>query len=451
MKIKTILLLIPLCFWSSAILPAQGILGEYIQIGIDNNLVLKEKNISLENSILALKDAKSYFLPAIEFGVNYNLARGGRTIDFPIGDLLNDVYGTLNDLTQSSQFPQLENVKVNFLANNFYDARFRVSMPLVNPDLSYQKDIREKQVQVSEYDLAIYKATLVQDIKLAYFDFCTAHTAIEVIKSSKELVEHNLRDNQSLLKNGKGLPASVLRAESEVENINAQLIEAENREKNASYYLNFLLNRPLETALVFEEQSPNWEKISLLAEENNLSFRPELMRLATFYSIQETQLKSSKNFWIPRLSTFADLGSQGFNFEFSSQNSAYVFFGLNLSMPVFQGNRNRTQIQRSQLGMENISLQENLVENKLNLDLKLAKTQLRTSEATFRSAEKKAESSSAYLRLVDRGFKEGANSLIEFIDARNQYTQAELQKTINAYALLKAQATLERQLLTDSY
>ncbi|WPR76929.1 TolC family protein [Algoriphagus sp. NG3] len=451
MKIKTSSLLILLCVLLNHSLPAQEILKEYIQLGIENNLVLKEKNISTKHSILALKDAKSYFLPAIDFGASYNLATGGRTIDFPVGDLLNNVYSTLNELTQSRQFPQLENVSENFLPNNFYDARIRVSMPLINPDLSYQKDIREKQVQVSEYDLAIYKATLIQDIKLAYFDYCTAHTAIDVIKSSKELVAQNLRDTQSLLESGSGLPASVLRAESEVENINALMIEAENRQKNAGYYLNFLLNRPLETELVFEEQTLDWKVIRSLTQEELLSSRPELLQLATLYSIKEIQLKSSQNFWIPRLNTFADLGSQAFNFEFSSQNTAYLFFGLNLSIPIFQGNRNRIQIQRSQLGLENIAIQQNLTENKLILDLKLAKNQLRTSEATYRSAEKKTESSGTYLRLVNRGFKEGTNSLIEFIDARNQYTQAELQKTITAYALLKAQATLERQLLTDTY
>lgn len=451
MKIKTCILLIPLSLLVGNSLMAQGILKEYIELGIENNLVLKEKNISIEKSILALQDAKSYFLPAVEFGVTYNLAKGGRTINFPVGDLLNEAYSTLNELTQSSQFPQLDNVNVNFLANNFYDARFRVSMPLINPDLSYQKNIREKQIQATEYDLAIYKAALIQDIKQAYYDYCTAHTAIEVIASSKELVEQNLKDNESLLKNGTGLHASVLRAESEVENINALMIEAVNREKNAIYYLNFLLNRPLESPLIFEEQAPDWELINTLTQEENLTLRPELLQISTYQAIQETQLKASQNFWIPRLNTFADLGSQGFNFDFSSQNSAYVFFGLNLSIPVFQGGRNRNQIQRSQLELENISIQEKLLENKLNLDLKHAKNQLKTSEASYRSAEKKTESSSAYLRLVDRGFKEGTNSLIEFIDARNQYTQAALQKTINAYALLKAQATLERQLLTDTY
>lgn len=433
--------------WTSE---AQGVLDEYIQLGLKNNLVLREKNISIEQSLLALKDAKSYFLPAVDFGASYSLANGGRTIDFPLGDLFNDVYSTLNQLTQSNQFPQLENLSEQFLPNNFYDARFRVSMPLINPDLKYQKSVRAQQLMISEYDLAIYKANLIEDIRVAYYQFCTAHTAIEVIKSSKGLVEQNLRDNQSLLKNGRGLPASVLRAESEVENINALMIEAENRERNAGYYLNFLLNQPLDSKVIFEEQNPDWAMIGSLLAEDNLDFRPEIQQINTAQAIQQTLLKSSQNYWVPRLSTFADIGSQAFDFEFNTQSSAYLFFGLNLGIPVFQGGRNKNQIQRSALELENISNQKELLENKLSLDLRRAKNELKTSEAAFRSAEKKLESSAAYLRLVDRGFKEGANSLIEFIDARNQFTQASLQKTINAYALLQAQASLERQLLTET-
>ncbi|WP_296705614.1 TolC family protein [Algoriphagus sp.] len=427
----------------------QEILNKYIEEGLANNLVVKEKNVSLEKSLLALQDAKSYFLPSVEFNASYNLANGGRTIDIPLGDLLNGVYGTLNQLTQSNSFPQLENVSEQFLPNNFYDARVRVSMPIINPDLRYQKQIRENQLQVSSYDLDIYKANLIEDIKVAYYNFCTAHIAIEVIESSKELVERNLRDNRSLLENGKGLPSSVLRAESEVENINALMIEAKNRELNAIYYLNFLLNRNLDTSIQFEEQSPDWEEIDFLLQADDLSNRPEILQISTLELIQNTQLNSSKNYWVPRLNTFADFGSQAFDFEFNTQTSAYVFFGLNLGIPIFQGGRNRNQITRSEWDLKNTGYQKELLSEKLNLDLKIAKNDLRTSHAALQTAEKKLESSASYLKLVDRGFKEGANSLIEFIDARNQYTQAALQKTINAYALLKAQAKLERQLQTE--
>ena len=233
MKKSLLILLGYLAFYPSTSY-SQSILDSYLEEGIKNNLVLKEKNLDLDRSLLDLKDAKSYFLPSLDFSANYTLASGGRTIDIPIGNLLNPVYTTLNQLTGSSAFPQLENVSEQFLPDNFYDARFRVSMPLYNRDLMAQKQIRTNQTLLSEYELEIYRANLIQDIKTAYYNYCMASTAVEVIESSKSLVEQNLKVNQSLQANGKALPAAVLRAESEVESIEAMLIDAKNQQKKAS-------------------------------------------------------------------------------------------------------------------------------------------------------------------------------------------------------------------------
>jgi len=447
----TILLILGYLFFSPlSAAKAQSILDQYIQEGLENNLILKDKNIELQRALLTLKDARSYFLPSLDFGASYTLAAGGRTIDFPIGDLLNPVYSSLNQLTETTVFPQLENVSEQFLPNNFYDARFRASMPIVNTDLVYQRQIREKQVLLSELELKIYQANLVQNIKVAYFNFCTAYTAIEVIKSSQGLVEQNLRDNQSLLKNGKGLPSSVLRAESEVENIIALLIEAESRKRNASNYVNFLLNKPVESDVIFEEQQADFSKVSELMGEDDLSGRSEFLQIQTAETIQETAIKAGKNYWIPKVNTFADLGSQSFDWAFDQQ-SRYALWGLNFSVPIFQGGRNRNQIYRNELGLKSVQNQKALLENKLSLDLQLTKNEVKSNQATLRSAEKKLESSTAYFRLVDRGFKEGTNSLIEFIDARSQLTQASLQKTISSYNLLKTLAILERQLTSETY
>ena len=217
-------------------LTAQQLVDEYVAEGLANNLVLKEKNTSLEQSLLALKDAKSYFLPSLEFGASYTLAKGGRTIDFPIGDLLNPVYTTLNKLTGSNSFPQLENVSNQLLPNDFYDARFRATLPLLNTDLNFQKQIRAQQVELTALQVETYRSTLIQDIRQAYFMYCAAYTAYQIVQNTQVLVNQNLKDNQSLLENGKGLPARVLRAESEVENAKVLLIEADNKKYKAAQY-----------------------------------------------------------------------------------------------------------------------------------------------------------------------------------------------------------------------
>ena len=145
MKEKSWMIL--LCGLISANSFAQSVdpLPGYINEGLSHNLVLQEKTISLEKSLLALKEAKSLFLPTSYFETQYTLAQGGRAIEFPVGDLLNPVYSTLNQLTNSTQFPQIKNVSEQFLPNNFYDVRIKTSMPIINTDLKYNKQIKEQQ------------------------------------------------------------------------------------------------------------------------------------------------------------------------------------------------------------------------------------------------------------------------------------------------------------------
>src|SRR5690606_14605654 len=106
------------------IYPAAGqdVLEHYITEGIASNLVLKRRHVSLEKATYGLRMAKSMFLPAVSLQAGYQTADGGRNIPLPVGDLLNPVYRTLNQLTQSDQFPYIENETINFLPRNYYDA-----------------------------------------------------------------------------------------------------------------------------------------------------------------------------------------------------------------------------------------------------------------------------------------------------------------------------------------
>ena len=428
---------------------AQQVLDTYIKEGLANNLVLQDKNASLEQSLLALKDAKSFFIPSVDFGASYTLAEGGRTIAFPVGDLLNPVYSTLNKLTASNKFPQIENVSDQLLPDNFYDTRFRTTLPLLNTDLIYQQQIRKEQVNWTSYQVEIYRATLIQDIRVAYFNFCAAHSSISILKNTLQLVDQNLKDTRSLVENGKRLPAAVLRAESELEQVKSLVTEAELKTNNAAQYLNFLVNRPLDQSVAFEEIPLDLSRLDQLLLEDLHPQNPEMRAMQSMETIQETVLKSGKNYWVPKLSTYADLGSQGFDWSFDSQ-SKYLMWGLNFSMPLFQGGRNQNQIQRNVLGLESVQRQKELVNQKLNLGLQTQRNEVKTLLAALQSSEKKLVSASAYLKLVDRGFKDGNQSLLEFIDARNQYTQAALQKNISAYKLQMALAQLERQLSTET-
>ena len=107
----------------------SSILEKYIQEGLSNNASLKTQQFDLEKSYKALEQAQTLFKPMVNFQMQYTLAAGGRSTELPIGDLLNPVYNTLNSITASQKFQNIENSSIKFLPNNFHDTKITYNLP----------------------------------------------------------------------------------------------------------------------------------------------------------------------------------------------------------------------------------------------------------------------------------------------------------------------------------
>ncbi len=442
---RTVLIVSFLAFFASA--SAQEPLAAYIDTAFRNNLVLQQRHVSLEKAVTALKSAKSLYLPSVNLEAAYQTANGGRNIPLPIGDLLNPVYNTLNQLTQSSQFPTIENETINFLPRNYYDAHIRTTLPLINTDIGHNKRIHEFQVRLSELDVETYKRELIKEIKVAYFGYLSAVQSVDVYRSALALAEEGKRTNERLVEHGKGLPAYVLRSEGEVATAEAALTDAEQQEKNAKYYFNSLLNRDAAAGIdtVFDPDNALLEVAGLLhGEAQSTSTREELQALATAVGIRETTLKMDKQYAVPTLNAFLDLGSQSEGFRFNNQ-TRYYMAGLQLTFPIFNGNRNRYKAQQSQLDLRNARLQLAEVNRQLELSHSVALSGLRSAWGNYEAAKRQLAAAQAYQRLIAKGYQAGTNSYIETVDARNQYTSARLALSVSTYRVLSAAATVERE------
>lgn len=445
-KKRNYVLLLIVALSTAQFVHGQQMIDKYIGQAFENNLVLKEKNISLDKSLVALKEAKSLFLPVTSFDAQYLLAEGGRTIDIPVGTLMNPVYTTLNQLTGSETFPQIKNVSEQLNPNNFYDVRIKTVMPLINPDIRINRDIKQQQIILQQYEVDIYKRELVKEVKLAWFNYLTATKAIDIYRSALEVVNQNLKVNRSLLQNGKGLPAYVSRAESEVNKVEIQLRNAVNDQTNARSYFNFLLNKPLGEEIIISSEEPVLEKYADTAID--IQQREELKSLSAAKDINNNILKMNKSFRTPRLNAFLDVGSQGFNFNVDNKTLFYLG-GLQLKVPIFIGKSNLYKIEQTKLDARSIALKEDNTAKQLQLAASVSRNNIDNAWNAYLSLVKQEESSQKYFHLIDRGFKEGINSFIEFLDARNQLTTVQLQLNIQKYKVLTAIADYERQ--TASY
>jgi outer membrane protein TolC len=421
----------------------------YIKEALANNLVLQQKNITLEKSLLSLKEARSYFLPTTYFDGSYTLAQGGREITIPVGDLLNPVYQTLNQLTGTNKFPTIENVSEQLLPNNFYDLRIKTSVPVYNPALKYNRGIKEQEIKLKGNEIDIYKRELVREIKQSYYNILMSDKAIHIYTSALNVVNENLRTNQSLLRNGKGLPAYVSRAESEVKSVETQLSNANNEKQKAIAYFNSLRNANLADSVILSEINlPEETQKAIQDYADNINGREELKSLAIAKDINYQTLKFNKAYHAPRVNAFLDLAAQDFNFKVN--NSSFFYLGgVQLTVPIFSGNRNLYAIKQTEFDIQSNELSDKHLRKNLELAAFNSKSNAKNSYNNFISSLKQEEAAQKYFKLIDRGYKEGINNFIEMLDARNQLTQSQLQKELTRYRLLAAMADYERQ--TSSY
>jgi outer membrane protein len=439
-------ILLPLLFCSLNIGAQTNSLEKYIEKGLENNLVLQQKNVDVKKAWFSLKNAESLFLPSVSFQGSYQTGAGGRSISLPVGDLMNPVYTTLNQLIGNEKFPTIKNVDQDFLSNNFYDAKIRTSIPIVNIDLKYNRKIEQEKVELEKFEVDAYKLELVKNIKVAYYAYFSALKVIDIYESALILANENMRANERLLQNGKGLPSYVLRSKSEQENIKSQITGAKKAAENAMLYFNFLLNRNSKDSIeVSFNMSKEFEAaVSLMVLEPDVSGRPELRALTEVIELHGTIIKMNEQYWRPKLNGFVDLGSQAQQFRFDSK-SRYYNAGIQLEIPLFAGKRNLIKIQQAQLDKRNAVLNLDYTSQQLTLTASTIKNNLVSVYQSYQSSLKSAESASSYQRLIERGFKEGINTFIEDIDARNLLTNAQLQVNINFYNVLIAAANLERE------
>ncbi|MHA4810948.1 TolC family protein [Flavitalea flava] len=420
---------------------AQKQLDRYIEYGLINNESIKQQQFILEKNLYALKEAKSLFLPNVSFNAGYTLAGGGRTVDIPIGDLMNPVYTTLNQLTASNNFPQVKNQSILLNPNNFYDVKLHTIYPIINAELVYNEKIRSQQYDLQKIEIDVFKRELAKEVKIAYYNYLQATQAIQIYENVLLLVKENERINTSLFNNDKVNRTAVIRSTNEVTKISAQLNTGKQTQANAKAYFNFLLNQPLTTE-VLTDQINNIPDTNIV-NDTAVNKREELLKLNTAKAINDNLIGLANAYKKPKLNSFLDVGSQGFDFTINNK-TPYYFLGLSLEYNIFSGGKNKHRVKQAEADMKNINAQTSYVEQQLALQVKISVNTFTAAVINYQAAVSQVIASEKYYKDMLRLYKEGTSLFIELLDAQNQLVSARLQANISLYDTWIKQAEIER-------
>jgi outer membrane protein len=428
-----------------SLLQGQAVLDEYVRYGIENNLSLQQKEAGYQKSIEALKEARGLFYPSISFNARYSVSEGGRVIDFPIGELLNPVYTTLNTLTSSTQFSMVENQQIMFLRPFEHETKIRIVQPVYNMDIYYNSLIKKELSVFDENDLEQYKRELVAEIRKSYYNVVMSESVLSMLINTRKLLQENVRVNRRLVENDKITLDYLYRSETELSKFEQEVQNAEKGKIIAQAYFNFLLNKPLTDSIIIEQPVvfPMLSDLSGNFSQSAISNREELKKLENYKNISGLQIKLNQSGKLPDLIIVADLGYQGEKYKFNKDQD-YLQASAVLTWNLFEGFRNRSKIKQSVIQKEIVESQLQEAKKKIELQVINALNELLAAEKGIIAAESRLKNAREGFRLVNRKYDEGQASLIEYIDARATLTQAEENLIISRFTYLSDYAEFEK-------
>jgi outer membrane protein TolC len=414
----------------------QAVLDQYVKQAIDQNLSVDEKQALERKQAYALEHAGKLGGPEVNFLTTYTLAYKGRNIELPLGDLLNPVYDALNDITGTQNFPPVANQEFNFLPNNFYDARFRITQPILQPEIKYNKLIKKEEVTLAELQTDETIRDLTQQVKTAYIQWMRASESILIMDQGLTLLNENKRITESLIKNGQAIPSALMRIQSDIEHLSALRQKSLSNQINAAAHFNFLLNRPADTEILPD----NFNGVPVMPTQYDLSGREELQQIQTGKKIQELALHLEEKQHAPTLGLQVDLGSQAFAADWGG----YVLGGVQLEIPIWDNKKSQLKQKEWKAQLEAIEANYEWTKNAFDVQMNAEIENLRSDIELYNSFTDLLASNQRFYDETVRRYKEGLSSYIELLDARTEVTSTQLEQNLAKYQSWLRQVNIER-------
>jgi outer membrane protein len=426
--------------------PLSPVLESYIQEGLKQNLSLKQERLEILKSDENITQAKANFMPKVIFNPTYSLAGGGRRLEFPIGDLLNPVYSTLNQLTKTNNFPQVENVNQQLAPNNFHDTKLSFQYPIFNTDIRYNLLMQRDLLLAQEAKKRVLENEIRYSITIAYLQYLQTLEVQKIFDASRKLLTDFVKLNEKLVNNNVATKDVIYSAEYEVSKLDQQVAVIEKNRQSVQAFMNYLMNRDFSSEIVADTNLVKYTTPTTgLAQikEDALAHRQELSQLRTTIKVSETAIKLQEmNAIRPQVFVGGNIGFQGFGYSF--KNQAYLIGQIGLSWDLYHGYEKKSKIQQAKIQKNILDAKLEDIQKQIQLQVSQAYFELEAAKKSLITAKDGTTKAEKYFKIVESRYRNGQAIMIEYLRASNEIISARLQESVAKYDILVKQAALDK-------
>lgn len=434
-------------------LPA--VLAGYVEQALAANLALQREQRDLDTAQARLAASRGALYPRLDLAARYSVARGGRTIDLPVGDLLNPVYDSLNTLTGGGRFPSIENQSISFLRHEEQETKLRLLQPIYRPEILRGAEAARAQAAGTQAALAAFRRELRLEVQRGYFRWTQARAAVEIYAGAAELAAEAVRVNRVLVANDAATEDAVLRVESDALLVHQQRLAAEADVSLLHAHFNLLLNRPEDAPLADPpgadlDQLERALRTFAAADSRASGQREELIALDHAAQAADAAHRAASAARRPAVSLAIESGIQGGSYRTGS-GAGFTQASLVAEWNLFDRHRSSSRVRETGNDRAKVEARRTEVQRQLTLQAADARRRFAVAVASLDAAGGRRTAAERVFALVSSRSREGLVNQLGFLDARHELTAARLNYAAARSQLFIAYAELDRALaLTDS-
>ena len=431
---KSLVYLLVLLMTTGLAAQKRWTLQECIAFAVENNLQLRDFELTAESNQETQRQAVRNLLPIINGFADYTI-NFGRSINPEDNSFVNTEFFSSNFSLQSSLDLFRGFQKINNLKASKY----------------LHKAAREEAAQ--------QKYLLAFRVMSAYYDILFIEGLVDIAQEQLQISQNNFELVTKQVDVGLMAKADLYEAESLLLTDKLSLTQNINRLKAAKLTLIQAMNLEGQTDLELQaelESQKEMEKAhgqTLEIYQEALSFLPSVKAQAYRVKAAKKQLASARGALAPSISLNGGIGTGYFEtitdttgmtvaFRDQIRDNTFKFVGLSLNAPVFSGWANRSRIKQQKIALQRAENNAKVTEQELFQIIQQLVQERDALAAETSQTDKAVESQRIAFSIAQKRYEKGLINAIElgraknvYITAQNQDLQARLRFRVNRSTL----------------
>lgn len=418
--------------YTGSVLQAQQrtlTLKEALEMAKQGNKALQLQTLEERYARELIRESKSSLMPNISANLGYSYYFDRQVIFLP-----GSFAGTANPV---------EDIAVG--GRNVYNGYVSLHQPIVNLGAHRLYQASKINELVEEEKTADLESRVALQVSNRYLDVLLMNRQLELLEQSLDRNNRALQDARSLYAQGRGLKTDTLRSYIAVANINSSVSYLKNSIEVSGMELKRLIGwqemgvPQLTDELELGMQANTTEFFQIdAALQTAENHRKDVNIQKLSIDLQHKKLQAIQAGLWPQLALISQYQLQAQSDDLKMEQYAWPqtsFVGLQLSIPIFNGNKTQSQISQAKIKTQQEELRLSDLKDAVKTELatiiskwKEAVNQLDIQETTVKSAELNHQ-------MINDRFKNGLSSRLELTDAELALTQSKINKLQAIYNL----------------